>query len=259
MALSWTLDKLGPLCQTDDDCGLVLEAIAVSDPNDPTTTNRVFKYDDSDVSSRRFRLGVLKGVADAASDPMRLNFERALKTLETVATIEEVEFSDLPHEAINRTIMFAEAANAFDEFVESGKPAELTAPEDRYGLYARVAVLAKDYIKALRLRKLMAVNADEVMSKFDALIAPTRFTTATPLDQEFRSAALHSGKDTMGAVGNGAGLPAISVPSGFSDEGLPTGIQFMGRAYDENAVLAVARAYQLLTDWHLQHPSDLID
>jgi aspartyl-tRNA(Asn)/glutamyl-tRNA(Gln) amidotransferase subunit A len=81
---------------------------------------------------------------------------------------------------------------------------------------------------------------------------------ATPLDQEFRSAALHSGRDTMGAVGNGAGLPAISVPSGFSDEGVPTGIQFMGRAYDENAVLAVARAYQSLTNWHERHPADLL-
>ena len=258
MALSWTLDKLGPLCLTADDCGLALEAIAGQDPNDPTTTERGFSYDDSDVSSRRFRLGVLKNVADNADDATRSNFEQALKMLGEVASIEEVEFSDLPHEAINRTIMFAEASNAFDEFVESGKPAELTAPEDHYGLYPRVAVLAKDYIKAMRLRRFMAKNADEVMSQFDALVAPTRSTVATPLDQEFRSAALHSGRDTMGAVGNGAGLPAISVPSGFSDEGVPTGIQFMGRAYDENAVLAVARAYQSLTNWHERHPADLL-
>ena len=104
----------------------------------------------------------------------------------------------------------------------------------------------------------MAENADEVMSPFDALVAPSRSGVATPLGQECRSVTLHSGKDTMMAVGNGAGLPAISVPSGFSAEGLPTGIQFMGRAYEENAILAVARAYQSLTDWRQRHPPDLL-
>ena len=257
MALSYTLDKLGPLCLTADDCGLVLEAIAGSDPNDLSTTERTFHYDDSDVSGRRFRLGVVKGVTDNVDEPTRSNFECALEALASIADIEEVEFSDLPHEAINRTIMFAEAASAFEDFVDAGLPAGLTAPEDRYGLYARVTVLAKDYVKATRLRAVMSRNAEQVMAPFDALVGPTRSTIATPLDQEFRSAALHGGRDTMGAVGNGAGLPAISVPSGFSEEGLPTGIQFMGRAYDENAALAAARAYQSITDWHKRHPADL--
>jgi len=61
----------------------------------------------------------------------------------------------------------------------------------------------------------------------------------------------------MGAIGNGAGLPAISVPSGFSEKGLPTGMQFMGRAYNENTLIAVASAYQSCTEWHLAHPPDL--
>ena len=58
----------------------------------------------------------------------------------------------------------------------------------------------------------------------------------------------------MGAIGNGAGLPAVAVSNGFGDRGLPTSLQFMGRAYEENAVLAAARAYQSRTDWHRQHP-----
>ena len=61
----------------------------------------------------------------------------------------------------------------------------------------------------------------------------------------------------MGAIGNGLGLPAITVPNGFSDKGLPTGVQFMGRAYDESVILAVACAYQSLTTWHLCHPPEL--
>ena len=64
--------------------------------------------------------------------------------------------------------------------------------------------------------------------------------------------------DTMGAVGNGAGLPSISVPNGFTPEGLPTGIQFMGRPYEENLIIAVARGYQSKTDWHLKHPETLL-
>ena len=258
MALSWTLDKLGPLCLTADDCGLVLEAIAGPDPKDPTTTHRAFSYDDSDVASRRLRLGVVKNVADHSDEPARSNFERALHALGEVADIEEVQFSDLPHEAIVQTIWLAEASSAFEEIVDSGMLTELTAPEDRYGFYPRVAVLAKDYIKAMRLRKLLAENADQVMSPFDALVGPSRDGIAAPLDRDFRSMAPHSAIHTMLLVGNLAGIPAISVPSGFSEEGLPMGIQFMGRAYEENAILAVARAYQSLTDWHERHPPDLL-
>ncbi|MDE0233111.1 MAG: amidase [bacterium] len=258
MALSWTLDKLGPMCLTADDCGLVLEAISGRDPKDPTTTRRSFTYDDSDVSSRRFRFGVMENVTDHVDEPTRANFERALEVLGTVADIEEMRFSDLPHEEILQVILFAEAASAFEEIVDSGKLAELTAPEDRFGAYPRVTVLAKDYINALRLRRLVAENAEQVMSPFDALLAPTRSGVATPVNQGFRSATLHAGKDTMMSLGNVAGLPAVSVPSGFSEEGLPTGIKFMARAYQENAALAAARAYQSLTDWHERHPPDLV-
>lgn len=258
MALSWTLDKLGPLCLTADDCGLVLEAISGPDHNDPTTSDRPFVYDGSDAPSSRFRLGVLENVTHHVDQATRSNFETALETLSEVADLQEVRFSDLPHQEINYTILFAEASSAFEELVDGGVLAALTAPEDRIGPYARVSAPAKDYIKAMRLRRLMARDADQVMARYDALVAPTRTAVAPPLDREFDRAAPSSGADTMLAVGNGAGLPAVSVPSGFSATGLPTGIQFMGRAYDENAILAAARAYQRLTDWHEHHPPALL-
>ncbi|MEE8442272.1 MAG: amidase [Dehalococcoidia bacterium] len=258
MALSWTLDKLGPLCLMADDCGLVLDAIAGHDPNDPSTTKRPYRYDAADSPGRRFRLGVLKDVTDGAQEVVQANFRESLRVLEQVATIEEVEMLvDFPSMEVTRTILNAEAASAFEELVESGRTAELTAPEDRFGGYPRLAVLATDYLRALRLRGIMAREADEVLSRYDALVAPTRATVATALNEETRSAARGITRDVMGAVGNGAGLPAISVPNGFGAGGLPTGIQFMGRAYDENSVLAVACAYQSLTDWHHRHPPDL--
>lgn len=256
MALSWTLDKLGPLCLTADDCGLVLEAISGPDYKDPTTTHRPFKYD-ATPPERPFKLAVLKGVTEGAEEAVRANFEGALRVLERVATIEEIEFPDLPYEAITRTILNVESASAFEEFIEGGMASELTAPEDHYGPYARTAVLARDYLRALRLRGVVVKRVDEAMAPYDAVVAPTRPTAATPIDKEFRSAVRGTIRDVMGAVGNGAGLPAISVPSGFNEGGLPTGVQFMGRAHDENTILAVARAYQSMTDWHKRHPPDL--
>jgi aspartyl-tRNA(Asn)/glutamyl-tRNA(Gln) amidotransferase subunit A len=257
MTLCWTLDKLGPLCLTADDCGLVLEAIAGADPLDPTTSDRVFRYDPAPLN-RRFKLGVIRNVADGVSDPMRRNFETALQNLAEIATFEEVTLPEMPYDEITRTILFAEASSAHEDFIERGETARLTAPEDRYTPYTRMVVLARDYIRALRLREFVCRKIDAVMSQFDALIGPSRPTTATKLDSELPSPLRGSAKDTMGAIGNLAGLPAISVPSGFSPTGLPTGIQFMGRAYEENAVLAVAHAYQSRTEWHLRHPPETL-
>jgi aspartyl-tRNA(Asn)/glutamyl-tRNA(Gln) amidotransferase subunit A len=256
MTLSWTLDKLGPLCLTADDCGLVLEAIAGPDPNDPTTTERPYRYDTRPIG-RPFKLGLIKDALEGMEEDVKQNFEETLKVLEKVASIEEVEFPDLPYNEITRVILSAEAAAAFDEFVEEGKVAELTAPEDHFGPYARTVVLAKDYLRALRLRTHMARAAEEVMYPYDAIVAPTNRRVASPIDMEFRRNSTSTYRDITGAMGNGAGLPSISVPNGFNDEGLPTGIQFIGRAYDENLIIAVARTYQSMTDWHRRHPPEL--
>ncbi len=256
MTLSWTLDKLGPLCLTADDCGFVLEAIAGPDPNDPSTTVRTYRYDTRPIG-RSFKLGLIKDALEGMGEDVKQNFEEALKVLEKVASIEEVEFPDLPYNEITRVILSAEAAAAFDEFAEEGKAAELTAPEDHFGPYARTIVLAKDYLRALRLRAHMARAAEEVMYPYDAIVAPTSRRVASPIDMEFRRTSTSTYGDITGAVGNGAGLPSISVPNGFNDECLPTGIQFIGRAYDENLIIAAARAYQSMTDWHRRHPPDL--
>jgi aspartyl-tRNA(Asn)/glutamyl-tRNA(Gln) amidotransferase subunit A len=206
-----------------------------------------------------FKLGVIKGYLEGKHEAVIENFKKAVKTLEGFCTIEEITFPEYPYEAITRGILSGEAAAAFDEFTEMGLAAELTAPEDKYGPYARSQILAKDYLRALRLREKMCKIAEEVMEPYDAVIAPTSATTAHPIDQPFPVRRPWAQGDIMGAVGNGAGLPSISVPSGFSDEGLPTGIQFMGRAYDENIILSIAKMYQEKTSWHLKHPAMFIE
>ena len=257
MVLSWSLDKLGPICLTPDDCGLVLEAIAGPDASDPSTTDRPFRYEPVP-PRRRLRLGVIVGVADGAEAETRRNFETAVKTLEAVATIEAVPLPALPYEEITRTILFGELASAFEDLIETGEIGGLTAPEDRFTPYSRVAVLAKDYIRALRLRGVVVAEIDRAMRGFDALLGPSRPVPSTRLDEEFPSAIRGATRDIMGAIGNVAGLPAISVPDGFTENGVPTGIQFMGKAYDENDILAAASAYQGLTDWHLRRPPDVL-
>ena len=261
MALSWTLDKLGPLCLTSDDCGIVLEAIAGPDGKDATAHPHRFAYNPDFAPKRaggKFRIGVPRDADAGAQEAVSANFRAALDALSDVADVEEVVPPDLPYAEITRTILMVEAASAFDDFLADGGPQALTAPEDRFGPYARTAILATDYVKALRLRGVMARAVDAAMSGFDAWASPTSPTVATPIDEPFRRTTGGPG-DVMGAVGNGCGLPSLSVPSGFDADGLPTGVQFMSRAYDENVCLAIGRAYQARTDWHRRHPADLTD
>lgn len=252
MTLSWTLDKLGPIALTADDCGLILASIAGPDPADPATIAEKFHHDPT---ARRFRFGVVRQALAACDDAVRTNLESALEVLRTLGTVEDVTLPDLPYEAAARIILYAEAADAFDDLVESGRIAELTAPEDRYTPYARDAILAKDYVRALRLRGLMAREAARLFATVDLLVAPTRPTVAPRLGQELRSALRGTAGDAVGALGNLAGLPAISVPSGFDEAGLPTGMQLVGPALGDATVLAAACGYQALTDWHRRHPS----
>jgi aspartyl-tRNA(Asn)/glutamyl-tRNA(Gln) amidotransferase subunit A len=254
MALCWTLDKVGPLALTADDAGLVLEAIAGPDPLDPTAADRPYRHAPEAAPGRRFRFGVLRGVADLATPDVREAFRHSLAVLQAIGTVEEVALPDLPYEAITRTILFAEAASAFEDLIADGAIAGLTAPEDRHLVYARDAILARDYLKALRLRAVVAREVDRALAELDALVAPGRFAVATRIDEEFRSAFRGTVNDPMGAIGNAAGLPAVAVPNGTGDRGLPTSLQFMGRAWAEGTILAAAGAFQRLTDWHLAHP-----
>ena len=187
------------------------EAIAGPDPNDPTTYPHPFTYDAEYDPGRKFRIGILKDATEGAQDAVKANFEAALGALGDCAEVEEIEFPDLPYAQVTRTILMVESASAFEDFIAEGGPAGLTAPEDHYGPYARTAILASDYIKALRLRGIIAREVDAVMAGCDAIAAPTSLTTATPIDEQFRRTLAGPG-DIIG--GGGERLrSAISVGS----------------------------------------------
>ena len=257
MTLSWTLDKLGPLALTADDCGIILEAISGNDRHDRSASNQTFKYS-GHTPTRRFKLGIIEETLEGVDEGVSKNFRESLDILSEFSDISTVKIPDYPYQEMTRTIMMGESASAFEEFTDKGLASTLTAPEDRHGPYARTTVLAKDYLKALRIRGKVAVEIDKVMSKFDSIVAPTKSTPASSITEDFRGAIRGNSRDEMGAIGNSLGLPSISVPNGFTEGNLPTGIQFMGRPYSENSILSIANSYQGMTDWHTRHPESLL-
>jgi aspartyl-tRNA(Asn)/glutamyl-tRNA(Gln) amidotransferase subunit A len=258
MALSWTMDKLGPMCRTADCCGLVLAAIAGPDPRDPTTIRKPFTYTTpAQPPEKKWRIGVIKGADEHAQPEVRKNFQAALKVLRAFAeVVEGVDYPDMPFGPATGTIISAEAASAFRDLIESGRSRELRAANDRWGGYAAAMVLAVDYLQAMRLRGLMKKTLDELYAKFDALVAPSRGTVAYPIGVDFdKSYPGVGGGPPVIPAGNLVGQPALSVLNGFGQKGLPTGIQFTGRVGSESRLIALAHAYQQATDWHRRRPA----
>lgn len=255
MALSWTMDKLGPLAHTADDCGLVLAAIAGADAADPTASAHRYRYPPPKPLRPPFRLAILKGAAEGVQSEVRENFLRALDVLGPHATFTEVELPNLPYGAVSSTLIACEMAAAFEGLVTSGDVWEMTAPEDRIGIHAALLIPAKDYINAQRIRPFIQRAIDELLAPYDALVTPTLSTVANPIDVDF--AAYHQPwqGQSIGGAENAAGIPAITVPNGSGERGLPTGLKLVGRAFEENRLIAIAHLYQHLTEWHRRMPS----
>ena len=251
MALSWTLDKIGPMAHTAHDCATVLDAIAGPDPDDPSATDRPYSYPPADPPGRPFRLAILSGGVAKARPEVRANFERALEVFKALGPVEEIELPDLPFGAVASTILSAESASAFEEMVDSGTVLELTAPEDRIGGFADQAVLATDYLRAQRIRAKLARAFDAWIAPFDAVLTVPTSGAAPTADGPFGGRYAHK---SLGGPGNLCGTPAIVLPTGLTDDGLPTALQIDGRAYSENRLVALAAAFQGATAWHTDQP-----
>jgi aspartyl-tRNA(Asn)/glutamyl-tRNA(Gln) amidotransferase subunit A len=257
MALSWTLDKLGPMARTADDCGLILAALVGRDPLDPTSSGRAFTYPErAGEAAKRYRIGILRGATDGVQPAVRENFQASVRVLRTFARVDEdVAWPDLPYGPAVSLIIQAEAASSFRELLADGGTRRLRAANDRWGGYAGTVIPAVDYLQALRVRTRMKRALDELAARYDALAVPSRTTVAYPLNVNFEEAYpdFH-GRLAVIPAGNLAGQPAVSVPNGFGPDGLPTGLQLMGRAWGEARLLTIATAYQRATEWHRRRP-----
>lgn len=272
MALCWTLDKLGPMCRTAADCGIVLSAIAGRDPFDASSRESKFRYPfaagPANNSSRRlsspgkprqFRLAVVKDSFEKAQPEVRENFLASLEVLKRVLApvrVEmEVKLPDFPYGPAVGTIVDAEGAAAFRDLIESGRVRELASPEGRIGGFAASLVTAVDYLHAMRMRVPMRRAWRELFQQYDLLVAPSRSTVAYPVSKTFDQA--YPGITASSPIGasNLVGVPAISVSNGFGQANLPTGIQFIGAAWSELTLIETADKYQQATDWHKRRPN----
>jgi aspartyl-tRNA(Asn)/glutamyl-tRNA(Gln) amidotransferase subunit A len=263
MALSWTMDKIGPMCRSAEDCGLVMQVIAGKDSEDPTSAGRSYYY--APQYARPFAdLTLGFAPSDWPDGPAGTVLRQALDAVRGLGfKVKETAMPDLPYGAVTGTIISAEGSAVFEELITSGKVDELADPRQIAGLRAGLDIKAKDYLRAMRVRAQIQEAFRNILADIDVLIAPSRATVASPvaepLDAPRPGAAPAPGSPQRGLqglipAGNLAGLPALSLPCGF-DGGLPLAIQLVGRPFSENTLLAIGKQYQTVTDWHRRTPA----
>jgi aspartyl-tRNA(Asn)/glutamyl-tRNA(Gln) amidotransferase subunit A len=252
MALSYTMDKIGPMARYADDCGLVLEALAAHDDGDQGSLPESEAHFAYRRAPRALRIGVVKNAwTDVQPDIAKLTAD-ALAVLRAHAKVEEIELPEGPWEVAAGTTISVEGASAFDTLIESGRVSELTDPSGKIGGYVNATVAGADYVRAQRIRAILQRKIDALFDRVDVLAAASLPVAATTMETNIETGLAFS--DPLGGIGNFCGLPAISVPSGFTAKGLPAGIQFLGRVLDDDAVLAAANLYQMNTQWHTKKP-----
>ena len=262
MALSWSLDKIGPLCRSAEDCGLVLHEIAGSDGQDPASAGKNFYYAPQYVRDlKNLRIGFAPVDFDQWAEPAaRPDFAQALETIRSLGVqVSEAGLPEFPYGAVIGTVVSAEASSIFEPLIQSGQVNRLVDQKQIAGLKAGLEISARDYLKAMRIRSLIQDGFSDLFANVDVLLAPARLTPAPriaqPLDRPFseRPTPKEPGLTALIPAGNLAGLPALSLPCGFAD-GMPVAIQLVGRPFSENTLLAIGKAFQDRTNWHRRRP-----
>ena len=243
MTLCWTLDRLGPICRTAHDCGLVLHEIAGADPQDPSTLMHPYRYG-AEQFSRALRIGVIAGASRGAEPEIAANYEASLDLFQTLGTVEEITLPDFPYEEVLEIIYMAEAFAVFEDLLSDGQNMKMRAHKARATLLAGALLPAHAYIRAQRIRRHIATSINELFSDFDAVVAPTIATFAPGIDEQFAHMLPEAFAQPLNYAGVLAGSPTISVPNGFSKAGLPTSIQLAGARMMENSILNAANSLE---------------
>jgi len=262
MALSWTLDKLGPFAHSAEDCGLILHVIAGGDSKDPGSADKSFYYTPQYARPlKELRVGYAAvDFTDRADPAARAAFAAALASLREIGVqMMEVTLPDYPFGTVLSTVLNGEMASIFEPLISSGQVDELADRAQIAGLKASQDVLAKDYLKAMRVRRLIQQDFSKLFEDVDVLVAPGRPAPAPAANADLNAPepALPPGtpRGFQGIIpaGNLAGLPALVLPCGFAGH-LPVALQLVGVPFSENTLLAIGREFQARTDWHKRHP-----
>jgi Asp-tRNA(Asn)/Glu-tRNA(Gln) amidotransferase A subunit family amidase len=242
MALSWSMDKIGPICRNVEDCAIVFAAIQGPDGRDLAVVDHPFNWD-VELDIKRLRVGYVQSAFEREREEQQewKDFDEAtLAKLRSLAIdLVSVELPEhLPVSAM-RIILNAEAAAAFDELTRSGRD-DLLTRQDR-GAWPNSFrqsrfIPAVEYIQANRVRTLAMEAMAQLMDGIDVYVVPS-----------FGGSNL--------TLTNLTGHPCVVVPNGFRADGTPTSISFIGNLYAEAELLAVARTYQEATDFHRRRPT----
>jgi Asp-tRNA(Asn)/Glu-tRNA(Gln) amidotransferase A subunit family amidase len=242
MALSWSMDKLGPIARSVEDCALVFHAIHGSDNRDASVVDAPFRWEpQQDV--KKLRVGYVHALFEAKPDEGREEqHDLDLASLEALRELgielHPIELPNVPVEPLG-LILTAEAAASFDELTRSGKDDLLVRQiEQAWPNVFRQGqtIPAVAYLQANRVRTLAMREMARLMADLDAYVVPT-----------------FGGINLL--LTNLTGHPAVVLPNGFRKDGTPGSLSFVGRLFGEGEVMAVAKAYQDATGFHLKHPS----
>ncbi|MDI9860359.1 amidase [Flectobacillus roseus] len=237
MALSWSMDKLGPICRTVEDCAIVFNAIKGTDGKDLSTIDASFSFNGNRKDLKGIRIAYLKKDFDR-NYPTKTQDSLSLVTLRKLGA--ELIPLELPNYPVGdmTIILSAEAATAFDELTRNGKDDTMVRQIKNAwpnSFRASRFIPAVEYLQANRLRTKLIQEMETKLKDIDVYISPA-----------FGNANL--------TLTNLSGHPCVVLPNGFRPEGRPTSITFMGKLFGEGKLLEVAKIYQDATDFHKKHP-----
>jgi aspartyl-tRNA(Asn)/glutamyl-tRNA(Gln) amidotransferase subunit A len=255
MALSWTMDKIGPMARSAYDCALVLDVIAGRDPDDPSSVGGRLEAEGAESEIRSYRVGVVRPAFGKIYDrEVEAAFEEAVRTLFGLGVaVSDAKLPDFPSDETAILIITVEAAAAFEPLITSGRVRELIEPAAKWAGEVAKTVSGVDYVRAMQVRRVIQQAYDGMFEKYDLLVSPTMPIVAARLTDNLEKSFAYS--DPLGSGGNLCGLPALSLPCGFSKAGLPIGMQIVGAPLSDRKALALGRLYQEKTEWHRRRPA----
>ena len=239
MALAPSMDKIGPMARSAEDCARIFAAIAGHDLKDRGTVpidKGAFTYSPSmELHSRPLKIGWLTNAWKSLAPGVAKPIETAKRVLKTYfSSVKDLALPVGPWEDAGSIIVAVESAASFRSLIRSGRVSQLTDPLGQIAGYVNEQYSAADYLQALKVREIVQKKMDAMFETFDILATAAQPIAATPLTLNLETDLAFP--DPLGGIGNICGLPAMSVPCGFTEKNLPVGLQFVGRAGDDFAV-----------------------
>jgi Asp-tRNA(Asn)/Glu-tRNA(Gln) amidotransferase A subunit family amidase len=270
MALSWTQDRLGPMCRYAEDCAIVMSAIAKPDNRDLSVSELPFNWN-AHVDIRRLRVGYIKDAfEETRDDTAKKNDEKTLEQVQTLGV--KLVPVTMPDWTMDVSSYGVESAVFFDELIRTGGDKKMTNPGRASSWRSSRLIPAVEYLQAQRARTIMMMKLADATADVDVYLAPGLGGGGGPAAGGRRggpptdgAAAAGRGRGDFNAMrrsvtqrhfnnANLACYPALSVPNGFLDNGSPSAIVFMARPFGEAELLALGKAYQDAAGFHLKQP-----